>query len=417
MSEIYPKAHSVTAWLGAAGGDSDLAMDLLVELDEINLGSSSLAATAHPSLLRNITPRLRNALQALFRRAYWSRLWIVQEIKLAKEVIVRCGTRKVLWKQIISTVGPLCEVSGLGISISHVLMSSRSEIVSPATRTLFMDDRDSGFYRQYGDEDFALVNAMEYLFGKGGASTYDRTLQLLKSIYMYCEFNCVDVRDKVYGLLGLYGGGTSPVAVDYDKRVLDLYWDVVDIGIGTELIRRRWLSAGSIRLDDLMEAWSYFYVRLSIHMGVDTPEVLRATGETLKATFEALQTARIADNIIYTGSPHPKAGDSYLWNSFSSLQKSDDISATLGAKLESLSAHLKELETKRKWASSRDAATPETPSPCPDVQMPRFESNTYVGDDVENFVKEPGALTLRTLDFGFTDPNMWHDPNERYVIR
>ena len=55
MSEIYTNAHSVTAWLGVAGEDSDLAMDLLYELDTMLLGTFSVTMASHPSRLRNTT--------------------------------------------------------------------------------------------------------------------------------------------------------------------------------------------------------------------------------------------------------------------------------------------------------------------------------------------------------------------------
>ena len=417
MSEIYTNAHSVTAWLGVAGEDSDLALDLLYELDTMLLGTFSVTMVSHPSRLRNITPRLRNALQKLFRRPYWSRLWIVQEIKLAKEVVVRCGTRKVLWRQILSTIKPLCEESrlGLGIQFLDVPLSARSEVVSPATRTLFMDDQNVGFYRQYGDEDVHLVSTMGILFGKErDASGQNGAFHFLRMIYMYCEFECADIRDKVYGLMGLYPG--YPIEVDYDKNVLELYWDIVRIGLGTEFNRARWLCVWTSRLDDLIDAWSYFYIRLSIHIQVDTPEVLRSTGEALKTVFAALHKARAAEGICYAGEYHLEIEEPCS-EDLCTLQTSTDIFATLDAKLMRLWRHLKELERKKKRAARRDSVLLETPPSCTDVQMPRFESNHYVGENVEGFGKETGALTLRTLDFGFTDPDVQGDPNERCVIR
>jgi hypothetical protein len=410
MSQIYKTAHSVTAWLGAAGEDSDLAIDFLVELYELRRVTPSIFRTG--SFLVNMTPRVRNALQKLFRRAYWSRLWIVQEVKLAREVVVRCGARQVLWEQILSTVVPLCEFEKYSLGASaDAFVSLGSEIVSQATKALFMDYEGHGFYRQYGHEDAHHVAITDRLFGRREVWSEDGLLQLLSTIYGYCEFECADARDKVYGLLGLYAGDMCPVEIDYDQSAVDLYWKIVRIGVGAKLIDPKWLNSGVIKLYDLMSLWLYFYIRLSIHMKVDTPEVLRGTAETINAALETLQlpSGKIEDD----GNPRSMDKHRYSEDSYQPV----DYSAALNAKLESLSARLRDFEAKRKRAASRDEIKLRTPSHCPEVQMPRFESNSYVGDDVGGFSKEPGALALRRLSFGCTDPSVRSGLDELYVFR
>ncbi|KAF2258549.1 HET-domain-containing protein, partial [Lojkania enalia] len=77
MSKIYRRASSVIVWLGSPTNDSDLAMDFI--------------SRRAFDMTYSIPKRLRNAIRSFFFRPYWSRLWVVQEIKLAQSVTVLCG--------------------------------------------------------------------------------------------------------------------------------------------------------------------------------------------------------------------------------------------------------------------------------------------------------------------------------------
>lgn len=78
MASIYKQAQSVIAWLGPAYGESTVAMKALRNT---------------PSLAE--MPRVWNSSAAGIRRLcyrrYWTRLWVLQELALAKSVILHCG--------------------------------------------------------------------------------------------------------------------------------------------------------------------------------------------------------------------------------------------------------------------------------------------------------------------------------------
>ncbi|CAN9157338.1 unnamed protein product [Alternaria alternata] len=87
MDKIYRQATCVAIWLGREADDSGRAIQLLEKIRW---------AERHEwtSLLEH---RDLKALHSLFRRDYWSRLWVVQEVFHAKSKIVYCGSSKLPW--------------------------------------------------------------------------------------------------------------------------------------------------------------------------------------------------------------------------------------------------------------------------------------------------------------------------------
>lgn len=88
MTQIYSYASEVALWLGPEKDNSHIGLALL---DKLVFESSE-----------NITKAIENgrrgrgfgALVKLFERSYWYRLWCVQELWNAKEVMVYCGYHK-----------------------------------------------------------------------------------------------------------------------------------------------------------------------------------------------------------------------------------------------------------------------------------------------------------------------------------
>ena len=94
MSEIYRKALRVIIWLGPAYSTSELAMATLNSIDGF-----SMRRVYNPS-----TPlrggEVGEALVALVNRPYFTRMSIVQEIILARQIIIYCGHRSILWSKL-----------------------------------------------------------------------------------------------------------------------------------------------------------------------------------------------------------------------------------------------------------------------------------------------------------------------------
>ncbi|MCJ1405295.1 hypothetical protein MMC11_008522 [Xylographa trunciseda] len=103
MEQIYRQASVVNVWLGDRSADSDQAMQFVVEL------VNTLVPLQHKQLeslefkrLRNygLRPKTDDAWQALRRllaRPWFSRVWVIQELAMCKEVLVMCGIMILTW--------------------------------------------------------------------------------------------------------------------------------------------------------------------------------------------------------------------------------------------------------------------------------------------------------------------------------
>jgi len=82
MANIYQRAEKVHVWLGEGNGNSDAAFDLIDQnLDPI----------------KDFTLDQRGQMLELMRNRWFTRLWNVQELALARNASIQCGTRSITW--------------------------------------------------------------------------------------------------------------------------------------------------------------------------------------------------------------------------------------------------------------------------------------------------------------------------------
>lgn len=159
MSRIYSQCSSTIVWL----------------CDE---------QAIYPSLARDfIRTGRKSSLEPLLRDAYFSRIWIVQEVLLSSNpIILTNGNVWVPWSKI---------------------------------RGCFKE-------KAWGAKSYGVVKflALPEIYRSKEHWTLSQLIDL------FSANDCEDKRDKVYSLLGLVGEGPVPV-VDYDKSVFEVYADVI----------------------------------------------------------------------------------------------------------------------------------------------------------------------------------------------
>jgi hypothetical protein len=166
MGKIYSSAYGVLIWLGQAECNSGKAVDFIR-----NCGRRR----------REPEDGVAEAILALFERPYWGRLWIVQEILMARNAWVFCGQRCI----------PLAELSKC-LGVLPRLEQTTIDIHDGQAGSLIHDKKSQ-------DED-----------------GFKPFLDLGMAIFKYGHQGCTDVRDKVYGLLGLVDfKGREPITPDY----------------------------------------------------------------------------------------------------------------------------------------------------------------------------------------------------------
>ncbi|KAH6648387.1 heterokaryon incompatibility protein-domain-containing protein [Truncatella angustata] len=117
MGDIYRQASEVIVWLGAAADNSDLAFQVCERLcsRELELEKTQKkegwgrkfvlydhvffaegSRMFNPNGVHKFAREL-DSIQAILARPWWSRIWIIQEVALAKQVVVFCGDSVINW--------------------------------------------------------------------------------------------------------------------------------------------------------------------------------------------------------------------------------------------------------------------------------------------------------------------------------
>ena len=99
MATIYTAAICTHAWLGPADCRSDEIMSLLADWHHAQSLDMSEGQSRVPSTTSLFGALFENDLCTAFidlvQRSYWTRLWIMQEVILAREVVAHCGSRRI----------------------------------------------------------------------------------------------------------------------------------------------------------------------------------------------------------------------------------------------------------------------------------------------------------------------------------
>lgn len=116
MGDIYANASETIAWLGIEADNSNRAFDLL----HILLRADHDTVKYEEGMARLYQPAANGkyedhwiALQSLYDRPYWRRVWIIQEIASAPQVVIRCGSKEVIWEDMVKVTEKIPTAGGL----------------------------------------------------------------------------------------------------------------------------------------------------------------------------------------------------------------------------------------------------------------------------------------------------------------
>ena len=160
MAEIFGRAAQVVVWLGPRHSDSDIAMQAL-----------STNCKQSWDRLRPSTFAVWN----LCARPYWMRLWVFQELKHARSIVLMCGDMFLAWEAFEMYWVAVAETDGHW----QRMLAARMVILR--------------------------------------ASAVETSLwELLEKTR---DLNCADPRDKVYALLSVASEGHEGIEADYRASV------------------------------------------------------------------------------------------------------------------------------------------------------------------------------------------------------
>lgn len=174
MRRIYQKASQVVIWLGPPSHRGDVAAKFLkLVFDNCPRGSEIAWLKNHLMKDNTLAPEWK-AMAGFLNRAWWNRIWIVQEIVLAKEALILCGSASLTWTQ-------------LEYSLHHtsLLLDELKTQVQDSGEHALIRDRIRKIKRVTAlRQRKESLNAVDVLDNVGSN-------------------DCTDKRDKIYGLLGI----------------------------------------------------------------------------------------------------------------------------------------------------------------------------------------------------------------------
>ncbi|KAL6705448.1 hypothetical protein ACN47E_006713 [Coniothyrium glycines] len=205
MRDIYRLAERVVVWLG------------LDELQQASIAADCVSRIAsacrdyerqhedpdgYDKFTKVIVPikifskLVCDSLQALYGRPWFSRVWCIQEVRLARNATILWGEQEMTW-------------SDVGMAATWIFYKGTELDYHVEAVVYPLDDVD--------------VHCASIMYRDMAAPS------LLDVLRSYRYFEATDPRDKVYGLLGLVKSKTEVAAmrVDYNKSVGEVYTDTV----------------------------------------------------------------------------------------------------------------------------------------------------------------------------------------------
>jgi hypothetical protein len=209
MSTIYSEAICVLVWLGLGEAASSEAINMLNQLGGDSPTSEDYSSEYEISILDELATAKGNqrllTILSLCRQAYWTRLWIIQEILMAKDIIVFTGTEKLEWE-----------------SFKYIF----NGLLDRSTATLRPYDDISGEERKISMSIMTSIPAK--LCQEQSRRSVDKPVGNCKPLLLLCseygEADCADVRDKIYGLHSLAPTCCRMfVTIDYSLPLWQVY--------------------------------------------------------------------------------------------------------------------------------------------------------------------------------------------------
>lgn len=202
MQTVYKNARNVRIWLGEEENQSDLAIQLLMELKDRGMSRQWI----RDSLTSGFYQDWYIALLNMLLRPYWQRLWVVQEVAFAGNAVIHCGKS----------------------SIPYEIALEFTKVFDKVCEQLIEHERNLNMVMirsQY------LIAGPNVLPEPGKARTSTRA-SLLDVMIGYAEKGASDPRDKVYGLIGVSNINNNlkrNLPIDYGLPVSEVYRRLVQV--------------------------------------------------------------------------------------------------------------------------------------------------------------------------------------------
>jgi hypothetical protein len=220
MGRIYQGAREVLVWLGPAAEKSE-------ELYKMHEATTTLPQNMLQKRYVEIfgssdkKPMWR-ALAALIHRSYWHRMWIVQEILLAHDITLFCGTWQASWDEFEQLLTLPSDIIKMSRTKAHFTAAKFEAVLDTFARGPRITTEDMELELQTCRL-ASFVSQRRINYGS------PLILSLPDLVESYGQSSCTDIRDRIYGLLGI--AKSSPdgyrLVADYGNNETSLFFDVL----------------------------------------------------------------------------------------------------------------------------------------------------------------------------------------------
>jgi Heterokaryon incompatibility protein (HET) len=243
MGDIFAGAIEVVCWLGRADAHLENVLELHYRfgISVQNIGFRVVAALAPttfdqifcehvrgPSLFSDKfrpTEELCESYVVFERRQWFERLWVAQEVALAKRLVALCGDRLLSWPVLRDVAEHACRASK-SVSWGAYFNSRKKTKLVPGHAI-----RELGRLR---DDQYYGVPATDLLGMHRATSEEEKHALLLNTWENTRNLQASDPRDKIYGILGIVSrvqpNVPAPrISVDYTAPVAKLFTQVASV--------------------------------------------------------------------------------------------------------------------------------------------------------------------------------------------
>ncbi|KAL8771407.1 MAG: hypothetical protein Q9209_003075 [Squamulea sp. 1 TL-2023] len=315
MRRIYQNAWRVVIWLGSEADDSNIAMAAV----------ERMGGSFDPAIMRledacdvpdvPVSDPAWHALGKLFRRSWYKRIWILQEVSASANAIVVCGSQSVLWTTFCFAAAYIFYRAG------------RKPGPSPI--------RDTGYE--------SLFSLCSFLFNRSRSEvTRRRETGLLRLLTQFRHCEATDPRDKVYALLGMASDmpDDANLKPNYAKPVAEVYRDLVEFIVtkdrNLDVLRACQISGPEHDLPSWVPDWSIASSVQALHSFASTFPGRASGNSAADVRFPEDSATLVAQGVLVDiirkiEDPTINTFDSAPWNNFIERLTDNIINKTLDA--------------------------------------------------------------------------------------
>jgi hypothetical protein len=220
IGRIFRQASRVLVWVGEAANGSEMLFRPAA--NRLHAFWQDLTSARQSSAMLQRQVPIWNA---FLSRSYWKRTWIIQEIILARNIVVHCGADRADWDSLVRPNWP-------DLSFDNISLHS-----SKLTKAVGADA--AKLFRNNVQTLEALAHSRLSYWRDRGSAVPGTNIVFLPTAFASNE--CFDRRDKIYAMLSLEPDEDfrNSIGVDYSISVEELFARVL---VALEQHWNEWLA-------------------------------------------------------------------------------------------------------------------------------------------------------------------------------